>query len=83
MLTKEAMRFQMNCKSNKNARKLEAQKLARVMTGQQGWQGVQAEWIGFSGLATLANNYLKTTATDLRIKEISDYGDGHSKYILK
>ena len=66
-----------------DVRKAEAGYLARMMTGQQTWQGIKPEMQYYSGLAAIANKYLATTATTLRIRERRVNGDGTSMYELK
>ena len=61
----------------------EAKFLARTLTGTWNDQGVLPEYTHFSGLEKMANDYLKTTATSFRVKEVCVHGDGISQYVLK
>lgn len=82
-VTDKTFSFAVDCTKYPFAREAEAKYLANVMTGQDSWQGIKPEIKHFSGLARLANKYLATTATTLRIKEQIVYGDGTSLYYIK
>lgn len=81
-ISDKSLRFGVDCELYPNARNAEAIYLAKVMTGQYNWEGIHGEKSHFSGLEKLANEWLKTSPTTFRIKELIVYGDGQSYYVL-
>lgn len=76
----QAYGFAMYCCEDPNARREEAIKLAKIMTGQADWQGMRSEWSSYSGLSNLANRWLKASGNNWRIRETIVNGDGTSIY---
>lgn len=81
-ISDKSLKFGVECEIYPNARKAEAVYLAKIMTGQYDWNGIRGEITHFSGLAKLANEWLKTSPTTFRITEAIVHGDGQSYYIL-
>jgi len=86
-------------KAEQEARKQEAEKIARMLFGVWDWQGIRDSVYGTPGLARLANQYLKNSdyPKGWRVGEVApDYDDpdyfekyansahfGDSRYYIK
>ncbi len=81
-ISDSSLKFAVECEIYPNALNAEAIYLAKIITGQYNWQGIRGEMNHFSGLAKKANEWLATSPTTFRIKELIVHGDGKSYYVL-